>query len=101
MFINTDFLRNDEIRLELEKTVDGDLEKDWVPAYHFFIANKEGARMGSCDLRIGHNEKLYFGGNIGGRGIQGKPLCRESLSAAVRTGEEAWIGICDYNMQSG
>lgn len=67
MFINTDFLRNDEIRLELEKTVDGDAEKDWVPAYHFFIANKEGVRMGSCDLRIGHNEKLYFGGNIGYR----------------------------------
>lgn len=21
--------------------------------------------MGKCDLRIGHNEKLYFGGNIG------------------------------------
>ncbi len=23
--------------------------------------------MGTCDLRLGHNEKLYFGGNIGYR----------------------------------
>lgn len=35
MFINTDFLKNDEIQLILEKTVDGNVEKGWVPAYHF------------------------------------------------------------------
>ena len=32
MFLDTDFLKNDEIRLALEKTVEGDAEKDWVPA---------------------------------------------------------------------
>lgn len=65
MFINTDFLKNDEITLILEKTVDGNPEKDWVPAYHFAICNNQGTKLGGCDLRIGHNDKLYYGGNIG------------------------------------
>lgn len=67
MFINTDFLKNDEIQLMLEKTVEADPEKDWVPAYHFAICNNNGQKMGVCDLRIGHNDKLYYGGNIGYR----------------------------------
>ncbi len=67
MFFDTMFLKNNEIRLLLEKTVDGNEEKGWVPAYHFAICNLEGTKMGACDLRIGHNEKLYYGGNIGYR----------------------------------
>ncbi|MDE6516898.1 MAG: GNAT family N-acetyltransferase [Acetatifactor sp.] len=65
MFINTDFLKSDEISLVLEKTVDGNDEKGWVPAYHFAICNDRGTKMGVCDLRIGHNNNLYYGGNIG------------------------------------
>ena len=67
MFINTEFLKNDEIQLLLEKAVEGDDEKGWVPAYHFAICDLKGNKMGVCDLRIGHNEKLYYGGNIGYR----------------------------------
>ncbi len=66
MFLNTEDLYNKEIRLVLEKTVEGN-DKGWVPAYHFAICDHEGTKMGSCDLRIGHNEKLYYGGNIGYR----------------------------------
>lgn len=65
MFFDTDFLKNDEIKLVLEKTADGNDKKGWVPAYHFAICNKEGMKLGVCDLRIGHNDKLYYGGNIG------------------------------------
>lgn len=65
MFINTDFLKSDEITLVLEKTVDGNDEKGWVPAYHFAICNDRGIKMGVCDLRVGHNDNLYYGGNIG------------------------------------
>lgn len=65
MFLNTDFLKNDEITLRLKKTVEGNEEKDWVPAYHFAVCNDKGIKMGECDLRIGHNDKLYYGGNIG------------------------------------
>ncbi|MCI9079138.1 MAG: GNAT family N-acetyltransferase [Lachnospiraceae bacterium] len=65
MFIDTEFLKNDEIKLILEKTADGNNEKGQVPAYHFFIYSQDGKKLGICDLRIGHNDKLYYGGNIG------------------------------------
>ncbi|MCI8783169.1 MAG: GNAT family N-acetyltransferase [Dorea sp.] len=67
MFLDTSFLQNDEINLVLERTADGNEEKGWVPAYHFAICNQDGIKMGVCDLRIGHNDKLYYGGNIGYR----------------------------------
>ena len=65
MFLDTDFLKDDDIRLALEKTVEGDADRGWVPAYHFAILNREGIKVGGCDLRIGHNDRLYYGGNIG------------------------------------
>ena len=65
MFLDTSFLENDEIKLCLKKTVDGDPEKEWLPAYHFAVCNKNGQEMGACDLRVGHNLKTYYGGNIG------------------------------------
>lgn len=64
-FIDTFDLKNDEIFLKLEKTVDAVPEKKWVPAYHFAICLSDGREAGKCDLRVGHNEKLYYGGNIG------------------------------------
>ena len=67
MFMDTDFLKNDEIQLLLEKTVDGNTERNWVPAYHFSISDRDGTRMGVCDLRIGYNDNLYYGGHIGYR----------------------------------
>lgn len=65
MFFNTDFLTDGEIRLNLTRTAEADPVKGWVPAYYFDICDLQGTPMGKCDLRIGHNEKLYFGGNIG------------------------------------
>ena len=58
MFLDTTFLKSNEINLILERTVDGDDEKGWVPAYHFAICNQEGIKMGVCDLRLGHNDNL-------------------------------------------
>lgn len=65
MFLDTAFLKSDEIQLLLEKTVDGDEKRNWVPAYHFFICSLNGTKMGTCDLRIGYNDNLYYGGHIG------------------------------------
>lgn len=65
MFFPTDFLKNDEIQLILDRTCDEDPVRKYVPAYHFAICNLSGEKMGICDLRIGHNENLYYGGNIG------------------------------------
>lgn len=64
MFIDTTFLKNSEIQLVLDRTAEGDTEKGWVPAYYFRIFNNN-TEVGRCELRIGHNEKLYYGGNIG------------------------------------
>ena len=66
-FLPTEHLRSDEIWLQLEHLALGDPEKGWVPAYHFAICNLQGEKMGVCDLRLGHNEQLYYGGNIGYR----------------------------------
>ena len=67
MFFDTSFLKTDEIELVLDHTTDPDPEKDWLPAYHFDICDRNGYKMGHCDLRIGHNENVYYGGNIGYR----------------------------------
>ena len=64
-FFPTDNLRTDELFLLLENASEGDPTKGWVPAYHFSICLTDGRKIGLCDLRIGHNENLYFGGNIG------------------------------------
>ena len=64
-FFPTDDLRSSEILLRLDRTCDAQPEKDWVPAYYFSICLPDGTRIGQCDLRIGHNERLYIGGNIG------------------------------------
>ena len=64
-FLDTAFLRDGELCLVLDHTAEADPVKGWVPAYHFDICLADGTRIGRCDLRIGHNEKLYYGGNIG------------------------------------
>ncbi len=65
MFLDTGFLRNDEIILTLDHTAEGNEARQWVPAYHFFICAPNGDQMGKCDLRVGHNSNTYYGGNIG------------------------------------
>ncbi|MCI5997390.1 MAG: GNAT family N-acetyltransferase [Peptoniphilaceae bacterium] len=64
-FLNTDFLKDDEIKLILQKTTEENKEKNWVPSYIFDICDLIGNKMGQCDLRIGYNEGLYYGGHIG------------------------------------
>lgn len=65
LFYDTDFLEDAEIKLVLERTADEDPVRKWVPAYYFCICSKRGEPMGRCDLRIGYNEGLYYGGHIG------------------------------------
>lgn len=64
-FLPTDDLQDGEIVLKLTGTADARPEKNLVPAYYFDICLADGTRAGKCDLRIGHNERLYIGGNIG------------------------------------
>ena len=65
VFFKTRDLKNEEISLRIERTVEGNTEKGWVPAYCFAICNAAGEKVGTCDLRVGYNENLYYAGNIG------------------------------------
>lgn len=64
-FLETDTLTDGVILLRLDKKAPADPERGYVPAYHFTILSKDGAEAGTCDLRIGHTEGLYYGGHIG------------------------------------
>ena len=59
-------LYSDEIYLALQRTIDADSELGMVPVYIFdicLIATDE--RAGSCELRVGYNDSIYYTGNIG------------------------------------
>ena len=65
MFLDTSDLRDGELFLRLTDTRDAQPEKRWLPAYYFDICLTGGPSVGRCDLRVGHNDKTYIGGNIG------------------------------------
>ncbi len=65
MFYDTADLHDGEVMLRLTRTCEAQPEKQWVPAYHFDVCLMDGTPVGFCDLRIGHSDKLYIGGNIG------------------------------------
>ena len=65
VFYPVDDLRDDMICLQLDHTCDARPEKRWLPAYYFNICLLNGTKIRHCDLRIGHNDKTYVGGNIG------------------------------------
>ena len=65
MFYPADDLKDHEIFLQLDHTCEAQPEKRWLPAYYFNICLLNGTKIGYCDLRIGHNDKTYIGGNIG------------------------------------
>ena len=98
-FLDTAFLKNDEIVLRLVKTSEGDETRNWLPAYYFDICDPAGEKLGVCSLRVGHNENVYYGGNIGyqiepehrGRHYAGK-ACLLLLELARRH-ELGWLII--------
>ena len=65
VFFPADDLRNETISLRLDSTCEAKPEKRRLPVYYFSICLPDGTKIGNCDLRIGHNEKTYIGGNIG------------------------------------
>jgi predicted acetyltransferase len=59
-------LSDDEIYIKLNEIVPANFMKGFVPAYKYpiFLNNTE-EQIGIIDLRIGFNEGIYYGGNIG------------------------------------
>ncbi|MCI9337283.1 MAG: GNAT family N-acetyltransferase [Lachnospiraceae bacterium] len=101
-FFDTEVLTDGEILLMLDKTVPGNPAEEWLPSYHFRICDREGHKVGHCDLRIGHNGKTYYGGNIGygveepyrGNHYAGK-ACRLLFHLAKRHGMDDLIITCN------
>lgn len=67
MFLDTEFLKTEDIVLRLHHTFNGDPVREWFPTYYFTICLPDGTNIGQCDLRLGHNENTWYGGNIGYR----------------------------------
>lgn len=101
-FYPVDDLRTGEIYLRLDRTCGAQPEKGWVPAYYYTVCLPDGTEIGRCDLRIGHNDRLYIGGNIG-YGIDEKhrghryaaKACGLLLRQARKHGMEYLIITCD------
>lgn len=60
------YLTDGEIDLKIEEKIPSDPEKGYVPAYKYKITLHDlNNIIGAIDVRIGHNEGTYYGGNIG------------------------------------
>lgn len=64
-FFESEELTDGDILLAAEELTPAVPEREYLPAYHYGIRLTDGTRVGECDLRLGHNEKTYYGGNIG------------------------------------
>lgn len=105
MFLDIKGLMDQEIYLQLDRTVDANIDKGYVPAYYFKICRRsDRVELGYCDLRIGHNINTVFGGNIGydihepyrGHHYAGK-ACLLLFELARKHGLDTLIITCDPN----
>ena len=102
MYLDTSFLRTEEIFLRRMALPKDDPDHKWDPAYHFLICDSAGTAVGGCNLRLGHSEALYYAGNIGyiieepyrGRHYAGK-ACLLLFELARRHGMRYVIITCN------
>ncbi len=65
-FKDFDYLTDGEIDLRIEEKVPANEEKGYVPSYKYRITlHDSDDGIGAIDIRIGYNENLCYGGNIG------------------------------------
>ncbi len=59
-------IAGDTVDLIEEQIWEADSSNDYVPSFFYGIYTHDGRhRVGYCDLRVGHNQELYYAGNIG------------------------------------
>lgn len=65
-FLEFKNLSDGEIRLVIDELIPENEEKGFVPAYKFNIVEEQSKlTVGFIDIRIGHSQGLFYGGNIG------------------------------------
>lgn len=65
-FKDFDLLTDGEIDLLIVEKTPENIKKGFVPAYKYKIClHNSTERIGDIDIRIGKNQNIYFGGNIG------------------------------------
>jgi tagatose 1,6-diphosphate aldolase len=66
MFMDFDYLSDGIVDLKIQQKIPANDEKGLVPAYAYTI-HQHGLpdEIGHINIRIGNNDKLYFGGHIG------------------------------------
>lgn len=63
-FLGTNCLNNSEIELKVTKE-DPSVDKyGGAPVYYFDVLNVDKDKIGVAELRVGHNDELYYYGNI-------------------------------------
>ncbi len=65
VFFDTGFLESDGIKLVLNRTRSAEPERKRLPAYCFRICDRQGNTLGTCDLKIGYSDAIYYSGHIG------------------------------------
>jgi predicted acetyltransferase len=67
MFIEPGNLRDGDLRLELDRYLEADSEREWLPTYHFNMMRAGLSEViGSINLRIGNPERVIrYRGHIG------------------------------------
>jgi len=65
-FLPVETCSNDRVCLQLTRAADAEPDKNWVPACYFTICRaNDKLPVGRCDLRLGYNSSIAWGGNIG------------------------------------
>ncbi len=65
-FFDFQYLTDGEIRVVIDKLIPENKEKGYVPAYKFNIVEEQSKMtVELIDIRIGHSQGLFYGGNIG------------------------------------
>ncbi|OZV10687.1 tagatose-bisphosphate aldolase [Tissierella sp. P1] len=102
-FKDFDFLTDGEIDLKIEDKTPSNDEKGYVPAYKYRITiHNSDDSIGNIDIRIGYNENIYYGGNIGysiikvhrGNSYASK-ACRIIKQVAIAHGMDRLIITCN------
>ena len=80
------------VDLEEERKESPDVFNGFVLTYYYGIyLHDTRDRIGSCDLRVGHNDELYYAGNIGyqiERPYRGHGYAREAARILMKEAEK-------------